>query len=251
MRGLFLLLIGVLVLGGPFAFSDETRETFSLANQRYAEGRYEEAVSLYETLIEGGAASAPLYYNLGNTYFKLGRIGKAILNYERARRLSPQEEGLLANLSYVKNLVEQAQPVEEHRILERAFLTLRDSLSATGWTLCLSVCYNVLFLILLLAIFFQGVRKRVVFWTWILAIVTAGSALMASTKISAEVSVKEGIVIQQVAEIRYSPSEKGAVAFQLKEGIRTQILRCDGDWCYIRLTGDKIGWVARPAIEEI
>ena len=45
---------------------------------------------------------------------KLGRIGKAILNYERARRVMPQDEDLLSNLAYVKNLVEQAQPAEEH-----------------------------------------------------------------------------------------------------------------------------------------
>ena len=59
------------------------------------------------------------------------------------------------------------------------------------------------------------------------------------------------VIIERVADVHYSPSASGAVAFQLKEGIRAQILRCDGDWCHIRLTRDKSGWVLRTAIDEV
>lgn len=234
-----------------FAFADPMEEEFSNANQKYAEGNYEEGIASYEKLIESGVSSGALYYNLGNAYFKLGRIGKAILNYERGKRLTPQDEDLLANLTYVKGLIEQAQPVDDYPITERAFLRIRDLLSVNGWTVALLSSFNFLFCLWLFAILSQGVRRRAAFWSWVFVTLTAASFVFTFSKISAQESAKEGIIVQNVADVRYSPSLKGAVAFQLKEGIFAQILRCDGDFCYIRLTRDKIGWLERKAIEEI
>jgi len=247
------LAIGAVILGAGVSnvHAGEIEDQFSRANQHYANGKYEEAIALYEKLIQSSVSSGPLYYNLGNAYFKLGRIGKSILNYERARRLMPQEEDLLANLSYVKNLVEQAQPQEEYRLYEKAFLEVRDLFSESSWALILLTVYTFIFVMWLLAIFSQRMRKTALGWSWVFIFMAMVAFVFTSAKISATETEREGIIVQNVADVRYSPSATGAVAFQLKEGIRAQILRTDNDWCYIRLTRDKIGWVSRPAIEEI
>lgn len=240
-----------MIAGSANVSAGPTEDEFFQANHSYADGKYEDAVLLYEQLIQSGMTTGPLYYNLGNTYFKLGRVGKSILNYERARRIMPQDEDLLANLSYVSSLVEQAQPKEEYRLHERAFLTIRGLLTVNGWAASLVLCFNLLFAMLLLAIFFQGARKRALFWSSVCILLTIASSVLTVSKISALEGEREGIIVQNVADVRYSPSMTGAVAFQLKEGLRAQILRREGDWCYIRLTQDKIGWVNQQAIEEI
>ena len=237
--------------GLTFVCAGQIEDQFSQGNQRYAEGKYEEAIALYEKSVQSGVQSGPLYYNLGNSYFKLGRIGKSILNYERARHLTPQDEDLLANLAYVKNLVEQAQPQEEYPLYEKAFLEVRDLFSESGWVLILLTVYTFIFAMWILAIFSERLRKTALGWSWAFIVLTVAASLFTSTKISATVTEHEGVIVQNVADIRYSPSTTGAVAFQLKEGLRAQILRIEGDWCYVRLTRDKIGWVERKAIEEI
>ena len=247
----FAVFFFTVAVGLTFVYAGQLEDQFSQGNQRYAEGKYDEAAALYETLIQSNAKSGPLFYNLGNAYFKLGRIGKSILNYERARRLMPQDEDLLANLAYVKNLVEQAQPQEEYRLYEKAFLEVRDLFSESGWVLLLLTFYTFIFVMWLTAIFSERLRKSALGWSWFFIALTIASSIFASAKISASETERAGIIVQNVADVRYSPSPSGAVAFQLKEGIQAQILRTDDDWCYIRLTRDKIGWVARTEIEAI
>ena len=50
------------------------------ANQAYDNGDYESAVQIYNQILSSGFDSWQLYYNLGNTYYRLDSIGKSILN---------------------------------------------------------------------------------------------------------------------------------------------------------------------------
>ena len=49
-------------------------------------------------VIGRGYESWELYYNLGNAFYKNRQIGPAILNYEKARKLAPNNEDVLFNL---------------------------------------------------------------------------------------------------------------------------------------------------------
>ena len=64
------------------------------ANTAYQAGRYEEAAKLFGQLIADRGYSAPLCFDLGNAEFKAGRMGPALLNYERARYLAPGDAGI-------------------------------------------------------------------------------------------------------------------------------------------------------------
>ena len=61
----------------------------SVANSLAANGRYAEAAQAYQQLIDQGAADSAVYYNLGNAYMRLGNLGQAIVNYQRAAQLDP------------------------------------------------------------------------------------------------------------------------------------------------------------------
>ncbi|GAB4319597.1 MAG: hypothetical protein Kow0059_13690 [Candidatus Sumerlaeia bacterium] len=76
-------------------------DLFAAANRHYAEGRYAEALSLYETLLARRWSGAALLYNAGNAAAQLGRKGLAVLYYERALRLSPRDEDAAFNLRFV------------------------------------------------------------------------------------------------------------------------------------------------------
>lgn len=242
-------LIGTLLTGAALAGGME--EQFHQANQLYSEGHSQEAADLYEGILQSGIISGALYYNLGNVYFKLNQPGRAILNYERALRLSPQDEDLLANLSYVRSLLEQAQPTEELQWGERVVLALSDLFSPSGWALAVLGCWNLLFVLLLAALFVNRIRRFALRLAWGLGFVTVVCFALTFVKIETAGHGQEGIVIQKEVDVRYSPTLLGSVAFQLHEGIKARIIRCEGQWCYIRLTRDKSGWVERGMIETI
>ena len=99
----FLLHVGLvlmMLLVPAFAWAESesvqassTESTFKRANDAYFAGRYAESVQGYEQLVALGIRSVDLFYNLGNAYLKLGTVGPAIYNYERALELDPTQSG--------------------------------------------------------------------------------------------------------------------------------------------------------------
>src|SRR5512141_279622 len=98
---LFLLaaLVAIVLAALPMRLCAQTPEQrFEQGNEAYQQGKMSEAVEIYESILRNGYLSGPLYYNLGNAYYRAGNIPRAILNYERALRLMPGDEDLHHNL---------------------------------------------------------------------------------------------------------------------------------------------------------
>ena len=109
---LCVVIIYMVLLTNPIAASaydskEDLTNVFVEANQLYSETSFKEAVTLYEKILDTGYESAPLYYNLGNNYFKIGSLGKAILSYERSKRLNPGDGDLISNLDFAYSLVKE------------------------------------------------------------------------------------------------------------------------------------------------
>ncbi len=79
-------------------------EFYEEGNRLYQEGNFEEALASYLRLVEAGFESGEVYYNIGNTHFKLGDLAQSILYYERARRLLPGDADVQANLELARSL---------------------------------------------------------------------------------------------------------------------------------------------------
>src|SRR5690606_7900599 len=62
------------------------------AAQAYRDGAYEEAVQDYQALVDAGAGSADVWFNLGNAHYHTGARGKAAWAWENALRLAPRDE---------------------------------------------------------------------------------------------------------------------------------------------------------------
>src|ERR1700674_3701024 len=86
----------------PSAFAQSDAQ-FAKANQEYADRNFKEAIDGYDQLVRSGQWSANLFYDLGNTYFRAGDFGRAILNYERALALEPHHPEAQANLQIARD----------------------------------------------------------------------------------------------------------------------------------------------------
>lgn len=120
------------------------------AARAYHDKNYNEARILYEQAASEQGVSAELYYNLGNTYYRLGNLSQAILNYERALKLSPSMDEARDNLHFVKekNVIRDEGEVTFFTAGASAVARLMDS---NGWattalllflaTIALALCY--------------------------------------------------------------------------------------------------------------
>jgi len=83
----------------------QNESLFDKANSAYNEGNYEIAIDNYEQILENGETSAALYYNLGNSYYKLNNLAPSIYYYEKALQLDPNDNDIRNNLAIAQNLV--------------------------------------------------------------------------------------------------------------------------------------------------
>jgi tetratricopeptide (TPR) repeat protein len=113
-----ILMVGLLLCFSSCAFSQQAPELYKNAAQLYKASKFDTAAADYEKILSQGYRTAEVYYNLGNCYYKLNNLNKAIINYERALKLAPQDEDIQHNLAIANTkVVDKIQPVPTLAIL--------------------------------------------------------------------------------------------------------------------------------------
>ena len=87
-------------------------DIFTTAGIFYENANYDEAAQTYQHLVGLGYEDATLYYNLANSHYKSEDMGRAVLNYLRARRLAPFDEDITANLAFVRKQLDNPNSQE-------------------------------------------------------------------------------------------------------------------------------------------
>ncbi len=236
----FLTVVGCMAIAMPFAFADSQWNT---ANEAYHAGKYDEAKADYLRLVQSGQYSAELFYNLGNTWFKLGDQGRAILNYERALLLDPRLDEAEANL---------------HAVLKRVgnddAPTLRERLGryADYFVLFSSIAFWIFVFTLVLS----TAKSRPFARYFRVLCVFAGIIFVAGA--SAAIWVHDGpkdsnraLVVDSVPDLKYGPAVSARAVEGVQVGNNIQILSERGDWTFCRTTGGSLGWIPTQKIERI
>lgn len=216
---------------------------FDAANQAYDQGKFAEAKNGYEKLIESGAGSANVYYDLGNADFRIGSAGRAILNYERALALSPRHPEALANL---KLLREQ----NGAKLLPISWNSrLAHLLTVDIWTILTAVTgWIVLFGFVLLV----TSRRSENFGLWILTLFSAVLCAVAGVSLwSISKDQALAVITAKQTEARLAPAESAGVAAPLTAGSQVRVLSERGEWIYCELPDLGRGWIPEGAVERV
>ena len=105
------LVIGIIPMN---AFAFEPATEFQKANNLYQKNSFDSAAKIYEKIISEEYFSVEVYFNLGNCYYKMNKTAKAILNYERALKLKPNDEDILFNIKVAQlKVVDKIETVPE------------------------------------------------------------------------------------------------------------------------------------------
>ncbi len=232
-------------------FADEA--TLSQANQQYADGKYEEAIKLYEQILQGNMESAEVYYNLGNACYKTGKFTRAIINYERAKLLAPNDDDIRFNLEIAnQHVVDAIEPLPKVFFI-RWWNNLSNQFSADGWAK-INVITFILTLILAGFFFFSTVSgiKRASFWTGIAMLaISIFSFNFAARQEKRMTEHRFAIITQASVTVKSSPSEGGTNLFLIHEGLKVEILDNLGTWNQIRLADGNQGWLPGSSMEKI
>ena len=223
------------------------------ANAAYNEGNYAKAVELYETILADDQHSAKLYYNLGNAYYKQEKLGKAILNYNRALRLAPADEDIRHNLEYATEATkDNIEEIPEFFLISWV-RWVRNLMGCNGWT-ATSLVMLIIALIGTLAYLLAeaiSLRKAGFYTMCITMLLFIISTSFAYNKRQALVNSSEAIIMSTAAPIKSSPDRAATDLFVLHEGTKLTIEESTDGWVEIRIADGRKGWIESSRIERI
>ena len=239
--------ITTLLLLSAFTFA---QDAFDAANAAYADGRYEEAAAIYQSLLDE-QPDATLYYNLGNARFKQGELAQAILNYERALRLKPNYKDAQYNLAFAQSRITD-NIVEQDFFLSSWARTVRNTLSERTWwstSIGLFICALIALLLFLLGRELW-LRKTAFNVAWIALLFSLIAGLNAGSLHQRNTLRNEAIITQGVVNVKSSPDRSGTDLFTIHEGTKVTIRETLGEWVNVSV-GSNEGWMKAAHLERI
>ena len=220
------------------------------ANEYYKNNRYQLAIEEYNRLLLDGFEGTSLYYNLGNAHYRLGKVGYAILYYEKALKFSPNDEDVKHNLALAKlNLKDKVDTLPPFFIFN-LWEGLLTTFSVSGWTIIVYVIF-ILLLIASVAYFFSRsvTEQRISFFTGVgLTVLLLLTVALLAVKMNKEFNVKDGIIVETSVIVKSSPDYSSKDSFQIHEGLKVRIEDNVDDWLKIRLDDGKIGWISEKSL---
>lgn len=226
---------------------------FEKGNELYQKGKYDLAVNAYESVLEVNKQSVELYFNLGNSYYKLNKIAPAIFNYEKALVLDPCNKETLNNIRFA-----QKQTIDEIKVVPKVGFAklIRDftgncTYDTWAW---ITVAFTTLFLLFFVGYYFsqRGTIKRIFFFGMfviiLLILISVSSAIFEKDHFKNE---RPAIVFAESAEVKSEPQKASTAIFVLHEGTKVFVEETLENWKKIQLTDGTEGWIDRTVIREV
>ncbi|MCR5579755.1 MAG: BatD family protein [Prevotella sp.] len=223
------------------------------ADSSYVRGQYQKAIKEYEALLKQGA-SADLYYNLGNAYYRTENITRAVLNYERALLLSPSDRDIRFNLQLARSKTIDKITPEQEMFFVTWYRSLVNMASVDGWARTALLALALAIVLALIYLFSERIwlRKIGFFGAMALVVLFVLSNVFAHQQKELLMNHSGAIVISPAVTVKSTPAQQGTDLFILHEGTKVTITDSSmKDWKEIRLADGKEGWIETSKIELI
>jgi tetratricopeptide (TPR) repeat protein len=215
------------------------------AEKAYDSKKYKEAIEAYEKLVNEGFKSYELYFNLGNAYYRDKQLGKAIYNYERARKLNPNDEDVRINLGIATAKTIDKIDAKENFFISAVKSNLLSSFNTRGWA-WLNVGAIILLCILIFLFVSTGsvfVKRLSFFLILVLLVASVSTYFLGYSALKSKYDNKFAIITAKETRIMNEPTSTATSKFSLHEGTKIRIVENNGDWVLIKLDNGNEGWV--------
>lgn len=239
-----IFLFCVLCLAAPI-------DKWNQANEAYDKGDYERATQLYSGLIEDGVNSAELHYNLGNAYFKSGKIGMAIGHYRKAIRLNPSLTQSEENLRYARQHTVDKVELQSRGFIVDLWNAVIDFRSPDFYLVVSTILFWIIVIMLSIVILADSLRTRLKYLLIIAGAVFIVISTMAGIAIRRDMANNPGVVITQSVEMLEGPGQEFGKLYICHDGLEFNIRDVRNGYYLVELANGLRGWILETAVMEI
>lgn len=247
------LIISILtVFLGATSFSEisDPEGVFIAANEAYDSTNYKEANDLYTILLDEGYKGKELYFNFGNTNFKLGNLALSILYYEKALKISPNWDKPIKNLAIARKSLTDKH--EQTRLGFSQWISGFVGFTTDFWAWMSILCLLVAFIAFigykkLNSDLMRKVTKAKFIGFSVLFFLLVGVSII---KYHVERSSSAAIITSSSVTLKSDPSITSESIFVLHEGSKMVILAQEDNWLKVRF-GSQEGWLEESSLSYI
>ncbi|MBI4558720.1 MAG: tetratricopeptide repeat protein [Candidatus Hydrogenedentes bacterium] len=217
--------------------------TFERACAAYSKDDYSTAVQLFEQLITEHVVHPFVFYDLGNAYYRSGRIGPAIANYERALQQDPHFDNARQNLNFCLRKTQRRLEKPAPPVWEQTLLFWHTALPPAAIRNALIVVWAAFWSLLVLREWrpVPGLRAASVMLGSVILVLGLSAWAKSHPPLLAVAS-------ESRAPVRYGPDDKEAVHFELLEGDRVLVEARDQGWARVATADGNRGWMPQSEL---
>lgn len=227
---------------------EEAKAIFLEANQSYKNENFEKARDLYLQL-EEDYSSFEYYYNLGNVFYKLDDIPSAILYYEKAHKIEPNNDDLETNLMIANQHVMDkidAVPLSHVSEFSNEVFSAGNLFWWSLWSI-IGIFLSFAFFILYKTRFKRKLVLGLGFMFLLVFVVNFTFGILTINRMNTS---NEAIIFSEEVEVLSQP-DGSQVEFVIHEGTKVYISENRGDWTEIKIANGNVGWIPSESYREI
>jgi tetratricopeptide (TPR) repeat protein len=248
------VLTHTLLLLSLFITFSSTAQSTTKAFDLYSHKHYNEALIEYQTIDKNNALnntqSHDLYYNIANCYYKLNDLGHAVLYYEKALKLNPNNAEAKSNLQFCnKRLIDKVDTVEPF-IISKWATAISAMYSVNTWAIIILIGIS-LFSILLYRFLVVERNAYNLAAMGVCTLITILAILCANANYTRLNTATNAIVTTSTLHVKSGPTEQSTELFTLHEGGKITIVQTVDTWVNIQVNNGNIGWVKTSEIAVI
>ena len=242
------LLLFILPVVQSTALANTNEILWQEAAESYDRGDYSSALEKYGRILERGFSSSELYYNLGNSYFKSGKLGASIWAYRRALKLDPDMEQARSNLNYARAFNADKIEGREHGFILDIWDFLTGFFTSNGYLIAFAAAWWITGLIAAFMILKPGTTSLAYYLLIVSVIVAIFAAAATVRRVKLDRLTTWGVLTAQAAHIREGPGPDFQKIEIGHEGLEFKILGERESSYLIELENSLKGWVEKEAV---
>lgn len=246
--------LSIVVLFIPLIMlADSAKTLFEIANDHYNKGEYEQSIALYDSLISNNLESADLYYNMGNAWYKLEEMPKAIFYFEKAKKIDPNNADIAYNLELANTKIADRIEIVPEFFLKTWWKTMLDTFNEAQWML---VNIGMFLVFLLFTIYFfiskkAAIKKFSFTLALLFLLLSLVSGLIGYRSYKIKTNHNTAIIFTPTVNIKSAPDDNSSTIFILHQGTKVTLMEETTQWQKVKIANGSEGWLLKTDFEAI
>jgi tetratricopeptide (TPR) repeat protein len=216
----------------------------------YEQAKYDSAAWYFEEIAALKPKNVEVYYNLGNTYYRLNKVALAVLNYQRALQIEPgykeAKDNLLLTESRISNRI---QPTGDIFFIDW-WQNMTHPRKASAWAIAAIITFTLIIVCLAVRRFVKSGDKLPMQLPGILGFICICFLVLAFAAAQRTDQATAAVVMQNDAPLMNN-EQKGKPLALVPEGTTVKIVGEKGTWTEVTLPDGRTGWLPQNLLTKI